>query len=374
MLTKSYSNISTLEREKQYIGKRLDEYAKFYWRGEDMWETYSAFIESNGTVPKFVNGPSFSNQYSSPQYDHATGNLTGVKFSRMKTSFPVCVYGVTAEKYREFIDALGPYEVDYLAFAYDTKLAYLAKTTDLKEGTKYVVGRTGGENPQDLYMVELTLTFEIQGEQCAIAQRQYIWRPDEIAPSLITTDSYCAAKLPNPFPSDLMESSEIAFGVVGEIEFKANDLSQDGFVMLYVSDVAPEDVQDAETFFAEEATQLFQVQLSSLSKNWQLTQNSNAINQLDYSITIKYDSSSGLIFMKYDDADYKILNLLTTNTYGDYILQNETSIKMKIAKRQKVNEVYFYWRLSNLTFMLNTDNKIDPTTVNVYGRAKAILV
>ena len=136
-----------------------------------MWETYSTFITNNGSALKFVNGPSFSNEYSSPQYDHAMGNLTGVKFTRMQVSFTICTYGVTAEEYRSLIAALGPYEIDYLSFAYDDKLCYLVKTTGMKEGQKTVIGVKDGK---DLYMVENTITFEVQGEQCALAQRQYI--------------------------------------------------------------------------------------------------------------------------------------------------------------------------------------------------------
>ena len=380
MATNSYSNIMTIEKQKAAIGRRLDNYAKFYWRGEDMWEKYSAFIENDGSALKFVNGPSFSNQYSSPQYDHSSGNLTGVKFSRMKTSFKICVYGVTAEEYRSLIDALGPYEVDYLSFAYDDKLAYLAKTTDLKEAVKYVVGVNS--DGADLYMAELNLTFEVQGEQCAIAQRQYIWRPVRVAPAEITsgdaTDTYCLSSI--TISPEMLEKSELSFGVVGELTFKVNQIGNAGYIQLFISDKTPADWvlegNDIGTYFTDgsAAAQLFQVELSSQTNNWQVSENSNTLLQEDYELTIKYDSASGLVFMKYDDLDYKILNLLTTNTYGDYMLQNEVSQKVKISKGQLVEDVYFVWRLKNLSFVLDNTNKIDPSFVNVYGRAKAILV
>lgn len=89
----------------------------------------------------------------------------------MQVSFSICTYAVTAEEYRKLIMTLGPYEIDYLSFEYDKKMCYLVKTTSLKEGTKTIIGVDADGN--DLYLVENTLTFEVQGEQCAIAQRQY---------------------------------------------------------------------------------------------------------------------------------------------------------------------------------------------------------
>ena len=100
------------------------------------------------------------------------GNLTGVKFTRMQVSFSICTYGVTAAEYRSLIAALGPYEIDYLSFDYDDKLCYLAKTVGMKEAVKNIVGQDANGN--DLYMIENNITFEVQGEQCALAQRQYV--------------------------------------------------------------------------------------------------------------------------------------------------------------------------------------------------------
>ena len=183
MATNSYSNYD-IEAQIDAFGRRLDKYAKFYWRGEDMWETYHAFITNKDTL-KFYNGPAHTNEYSSPQYDHAAGSLVGVKFTRMQIGFTVCIYGVTAQQYRAFIAALGPYEIDYLSFAYDDKLCYFVKTVGVKDSTKTVIGVN--KDGEDLYMSELNLTFEVQNEQCALAQRQYVWGYNKDV-SLLTTN------------------------------------------------------------------------------------------------------------------------------------------------------------------------------------------
>lgn len=391
MSTKSYSNVNTIAKQKEYLSRKLDKYAKFYWRGEDMWATYSTFIVNNGSALKFVNGPSFSNEYSSPQYDHATGNLTGVKFTRMQVSFNICTYGVTAEQYRSLIAALGPYEIDYLAFDYDNKLCYLAKTTGLKEGQKTVVGVDN--NGKDLYLVENSLTFEIQGEQCALAQRQYVWTPhkesqastvpmptvDGNGVSLVVTDVDINT-------DDLLASSEKPFGVIGEIRVKAPiNTTSTSHLYLYIVDddhlytPGPDPILNEDEFI-----QLCHIEFNKVTTDWQNTQVDNATDTptsfqyIDGSFSIKYDSASGLIFMQYGESDFKILNLLLTNTYGEYLIKEMFSTKMKIDKNEQVGNIHFIWKLQNLQFI-----PIDPSaspallntsTVQVYGRAKAILV
>ena len=361
MSTRSYSNINTIEKQIQYLSRRLDKYAKFYWRGEDMWEQYHTFIVNGGGALKFINGPSFSNEYSSPQYDHAMGNLTGVKFSRIQVTFPICTYGVTAAEYRSLIMALGPYEIDYLAFAYDDKLCYLAKTTGLKEGTKTVIGRSGDE---DLYMVENTLTFEVQGEQCALAQRQYIWS------YLGQVDSHYALTVKNngALPSDLLPKSELSFGITCEASFRFTNINNEGTVRLYIGPELTENV-------AENCDLLCEIIFNPTTGNWQNTESvdntPSQFNIADQILSIKYDSASGLVFLQYGESDYKILNLLLTNTAGDLMIKDMKTTKVKINQQELVEDIYLYWYFDNLN-PNGTNNT--PIHLTGYGRAKTILV
>jgi len=406
MSSSSYSARNGIEKEIEYLGRRLDKYAKFYWRGEDMWATYNTFITNNGSALKFVNGPSFSNEYSSPQYDHAMGNLTGVKFTRMQVSFSICTYGVTAEKYRSLIAALGPYEIDYLAFDYDDKLCYLAKTTGMKEGTKTIIGVNS--EGKDLYMVENNITFEVQGEQCALAQRQYVWAPkaeDEqgnpipITPTTninVTNDIIAVTNVlstKTEIDSAMLQQSEKPYGIVGEIRMTPMFNDQEAQLDLYISDIEKPDLTTS-----DEVALLCHVVFNKITYNWQNTQVDSNANQeinpqptsfesVDNSFSVKYDSTSGLVFMQYGESDYKILDLLLTNTYGKYIIKNMSTTKMKIDKWVNAENVYFIWKLTNFNFIgdsvrtiqvgsltCQVTDDIDKTTVQTYGRAKAILV
>jgi len=362
MNTKSYSNVNTIQKQKEYLSRRLDKYAKFYWRGEDMWETYSTFITNNGSALKFVNGPSFSNEYSSPQYDHAMGNLTGVKFTRMQVSFSICTYGVTVEQYRKLIAALGPYEVDYLSFDYDDKLCYLAKTTGMKEGTKTVIGINS--EGKDLYMVENNITFEVQGEQCALAQRQYVWMTNQSYPTTDTQNDEIVMLETTINSDDMLSESELPFGIVSEIRFQPKNTTTEGELELYLKDDSDRKISLCDIVF------------NKITVNWQNTSSNNAssFQLIDNTFLVKYDSSSGLVFLSYGETDYKILNLLLTNTYGEYLIKSMATQKVKIDKNENVADVKLYWRLKNLDYIYNSNQEIDKTTIQSYGRAKTILI
>ena len=373
MSTISYSNVDTIQKQKEYLNRKLDKYAKFYWRGEDMWETYSTFITNNGSALKFVNGPSFSNEYSSPQYDHAMGNLTGVKFTRMQVSFTICTYGVTAEEYRSLIAALGPYEIDYLSFAYDDKLCYLVKTTGMKEGQKTVIGVKDGK---DLYMVENTITFEVQGEQCALAQRQYIWTTPTTPSIIHTTDSeendiYQVELSLDDIASDMLSQSELPFSIVSEISIKNDIQGREGQIQLYIT--TSEEVDDDDD--DDNWDLLCQINFNKITKNWQNTPVNvntsivNSIQDIDKSFSLKYDSTSGLVFMQYGESDYKILDLLLTNTYGEYLINKMITTKMKIDKYEDPRNIRFIWKLINFEFeckeIVNSQLRLSGENSNV---------
>lgn len=370
MATNSYSNYD-IEAQINALGKRLDKYAKFYWRGEDMWETYHAFITNKDTL-KFYNGPAHTNEYSSPQYDHAAGSLVGVKFTRMQIGFTVCIYGVTAQQYRTFIAALGPYEIDYLSFAYDDKLCYFVKTVGVKDSTKTVIG--ANKNGEDLYMSELNLTFEVQNEQCALAQRQYVWHYNDavssfskngsktIIPTTLAT-SVVDGKL--TIPNNLLTESELSFGFSSEITIINNHDHLPGILSLKIGEYGHE----------EEAVEILNIAFNAQTTSWQVTtigEKTTSVEEKDSALSIKYDSASGLVYLQYGESDYKILDLLLLNTLGEYIVSSLSSKKVKISKFQEVKNIMLIWELTNLTPIYNKDGK--PTNVSSYGRAKTILV
>ena len=91
---------------------------------------YHAFIinEKKGSL-KFYNGPSFSNNYTQPQFESASSRFTGVTFKTQQISFTIAVYAVTAEQYRKLINKqneiiykLGNLDREELIYKYSKEL------------------------------------------------------------------------------------------------------------------------------------------------------------------------------------------------------------------------------------------------------------
>ena len=65
--------------KRNLLKSQLDDFATFQWRGCDMYEEFGCFIinDKNGSL-KFYNGPDFSNQYASSQFNKSTNSLLGI--------------------------------------------------------------------------------------------------------------------------------------------------------------------------------------------------------------------------------------------------------------------------------------------------------
>ena len=169
----THINNSTSAR-RAALANRLDKFCTFSWNGVDAWEQFGCFIINEKNSLKFYNGPSFSNSYTSPMFTDEAGALTGLKFSTQSISFTVGVYWITEEEYRKFIHWLNPYAVGALAFSFEPYWTYNVKLSDTKDSTRYPIGKD--ENGKDTYYTEMSLTFEIQGQPCAIRSEPYVWQ------------------------------------------------------------------------------------------------------------------------------------------------------------------------------------------------------
>ena len=166
----SYSKLSN---ESSYlwdqVSPMLDKYATFSWDDEEM-TNYHAFIinEKKGSL-KFYNGPSFSNNYTQPQFESASSRFTGVTFKTQQISFTIAVYAVTAEQYRRLINKLHPYVIGNLSFGFDKDWRYVCKLSNISDSDRYIVGHYNDNgDTKELYYTELKLTFDIVGD--AVAQ------------------------------------------------------------------------------------------------------------------------------------------------------------------------------------------------------------
>ena len=166
-----YSNIQTQKRE-QFKGA-IDEFCTFKWNDLDSWDEFGAFIiaDKRGDL-KASSGPSFTNNYSKPQFESAAGQLQGITFNTKQISFKVGIYWASMADYRKFLNWLHPYEVADLQFGYDKDYAYFCKLAKIDDANKYVVGHQGDEA---MYYFETNLTFELQGEACAHSKESYNW-------------------------------------------------------------------------------------------------------------------------------------------------------------------------------------------------------
>ena len=172
-----YTNINSSDYAKRAaIKARLDDFCTFQWNGVDAWEQFGAFVVSKDQL-KFYNGASFSNEYTSPSFTDEAGTLTGLKFSRQQISFTMGVYWIGEEDYRYMMYWLNPYEIGSLVFSFEPYWAYNVKLTGRKDTTRYVLGN--GEDDKPRYYTEMSLTFEVQGEPCAIRLTPYQWQQDE---------------------------------------------------------------------------------------------------------------------------------------------------------------------------------------------------
>lgn len=169
----THINNSTSAR-RAALANRLDKFCTFSWNGVDAWEQFGCFIINEKNSLKFYNGPSFSNSYTSPMFTDEAGALTGLKFSTQSISFTVGVYWITEEEYRKFIHWLNPYAIGALAFSFEPYWTYNVKLSGMKDSTRYPIGKD--ENGKDTYYTEMSLTFEIQGQPCAIRSTPYVWQ------------------------------------------------------------------------------------------------------------------------------------------------------------------------------------------------------
>ena len=174
---KSWNHIvlsPTTVAKRNQLKSGMDDFTSFTWRGVNAFDIFGAFIINNKNTLKFYNGPSFSNEYTKPQFESAAGQLVGVSFNVQKIDFTIGVYWINEDDYRKLIDWLDPYEISDLTFGFEPNYYYLVKLASIGDSIRHIVGIEGsGNEKQYMYYTELKLTFEIQGDPCAYRNIAY---------------------------------------------------------------------------------------------------------------------------------------------------------------------------------------------------------
>lgn len=386
---KRYSNLTTKPRE--LLKKQMDDFATFVWRGVKSFDTYGAFIINNKNSLKFYNGPSFTNEYSKPKFSSTGSNLTGISFSTQTISFQVGAYWLTEAEYREFINWLNPYEISYLGFDFEDKYDYLVKLSKIGDSTRYIVGRN--ENNEPCYYTELNLTFEVQGEACARARYGYEFKigSTDNKTKRLTIDSdindYIVSDLNFPFvlnasiiPTIDPNNTTLNVNIQANLIEYSQGKKLTRFSLFNVSFQGLEDVQK----WTKEGSFNETKNLEGISIQTQIKHTyglDTLINPADENIgrpvlNIRYDSESGLLFLKVGESTEKILSLVNSIN-GIKIVNNFNASKCKLPGRftkpdvvnTKYSEYVIEVTINDAEFP--TDNN-EAVNISAYARTNLI--
>ena len=172
----SYSNITNDLWDKFKTQLELDDYCTFSWDDEEMTNYHAFIVGSKEGSLKFHNGPSFSNSYSSPQFQGTHSSLTSISFKTMTISFTIGVYAFTAELYRKLLYKLSPYTIGNLIFDFQPSWRYVVKLASIDTSSpRYYLGKNS--NDEDLYYTEFQVQFDIQGDAVALSTDEIGYEP-----------------------------------------------------------------------------------------------------------------------------------------------------------------------------------------------------
>ena len=357
--------------ERKRIKWGIDDFASFTWRGIDAFETFGAFIINNKNSLKFYNGPSFSNEYTKPQFETAAGQLTGVTFQTQKIDFMMGVYWISEEDYRQMIYWLHPYEINTLTFGFEPNYFYQVKLASIDNGIRYIVGY---EDNKPMYYTEMKVTFEIQGPPVAYGNTYFAFKSerDNTENKIIKYTGFIDTEHETR-QSDLETPLILETSIdLSKIEFKneTSELSDEDLIQndLLLSVRVGYDDNKTDT------QKLFEVIFKNLNFGEHLDQTSNKLN-------ITYNSESALLFLQHGDSMRELLTKLTTLTSGDRIIDAMSVEQFRIPgsfddylfELSKIR-IYFKLELLNSDFQFKTDSLDDIFSVQIYSRPRTNLI
>ena len=281
---------TTFSKRKQ-LSHLIDEFTDFTWDGLDAFRNFGAFIinEKRESL-KFYNGPSFTNEYTNPQFDRSN-IFTGVTFKSQQISFKIGVYWISIEDYRKLLNWLNPYVIGNLVFDFNRDYSYQVKLASREDSTRYIVGR---EDNEPRYYTEMTLSFDVQGVPCARMNISQNWIVKLTNTEVKISPNVGKDNIEKTWASDLEFPFKITMGLnLQQIAGKNFNLTMGVYHKNGGGVVRT----------------LFNIGLQNLPKKDGLE------------MFLEYDSESGLLYEKIgDDSAYNILNRLN-NINGEQIVQ-----------------------------------------------------
>lgn len=347
----------TIAERNKFLSS-LDAFATFRWANVDMLDNFGVFIinEKKGSL-KIYNGASFSNNYTKQQFQDGYTNLSGVTFNTQQISFTIGVYWISIEDYRVLMNLLHPYAVEMLSFSFEPKYGYKCKLSNIKDSTRYIVGKEGaitstsnsnlqvthlpdGDGSGYRYYTELQLTFDVIGAQCA----------RQITPTIIpwVNDSWISLKAQSSlWPSDL------EFPVTIECSDYIATTSTAHIKMIgYIYNTTSEtQIGDALT--------LFDVGLQNLV--------------VGTTLSFTYNSEQGILYWRIGDKQ-QLLSLLSINNEGrrfvQYLSVNRFFVPGRLDYPEVINNNYDF-RLQLIIEGINSTVSTGVTTPATYCIAAA---
>lgn len=311
-------------QERNRIKWGIDDFASFTWRGVNAFDVFGAFIINNKNSLKFYNGPTFTNEYTKPQYETAAGQLTGVTFAIQKIDFTIGVYWISEEDYRQLIYWLHPYEINTLTFGFEPDYYYQVKLASVDNGIRYIVGSEDGKY---MYYTEMKLIFELQGPPVAYGNLPFDFndyvdktKPDDSGTGISREKDRIAFyssvaghskddKYKDERNSDLETPFilESAINLENIRENTAPNMIEKEYHLLYSAYITYEENNDI--------IRLFEVELKNLNFGPHSDGTSNKMH-------ITYNSENALLFIQFGDSMQELLTRLTTCSTGDRIVDH----------------------------------------------------
>lgn len=346
-----YSNINnSWEYKKSHMN--LDNFATFMWRGAQSFQQYHMFIISGKDELKFYNGPSFSNEYTTPQFQSSSGNITGVKFNRQTLSFKVGIYWFTAEDYQQILSWLDAYIIDYLNFDFNPNYGYLVKLTGRSDSQRTILGYN--DQNKLVYYTEMTLTWELQGPAGARSRLERTFDANNVNTWTIDGVSQLTdprARLFDNHSDSTFLESPLLYSVTLPLRLPsaeyatlsgAEQVTITMTALKYypvISGVTGSDYQliDGNNNTIINSNQrviqqeLFNITLQNLP--WQESIEQESYNDIYLHLT--YDSEAGILYYNFGNSPRKLLTLLTTVNEGANLVKTLNIFKYMLSGQDR---------------------------------------
>lgn len=295
-----YSKLSSDQHTyRNRLKSMMDGFCTFGFNGispEEMYDKYGAFIINDRNSLKFYNTPSFSNEYTSPQFSRYT-QLNGVTFKTQQIKFQIGLYYFTIDEYRNFLyQVLNPLVIGNLVFSFSPSWCYQVKVANYSDSTRYILGHvTGDGEDKYAYYTELTVTWDIQGEACARSTDIVLWNS-------ITTPEEESAALKSQWQCQIIQPcSKPTLDMPFVFNFDIAPIQQPVIVTIQALLTNPST--------GNKTTTLATFKLN----NWTDAPETN--------IHLTYNSESGIIYYTFGNEQSKILSSLNSTQSGQKLVE-----------------------------------------------------